>query len=278
MIGARGAPGAASSPGLRNSRALPACMVPGRPPHGTSTSASTRKCIVSRSAAPSPSSAVRSVPRFPSSLLSNAAIGAEASTKRRSSFPSKPSGSSAYPLPSATPTTRADGQSRCMIFSKLPATSPSGPPTSETRKASFRASIPTSRSARSTNTATPSLVTPNSLWLMPAPGFEDISASGRGWPRRAAFATMRVMSCGTTCSSGPKYGSVSLSRLTSNKASAKADTALRFRYSRNAPRPRPAHASSPWPVASTRTTALAPPSGMSLFLSCCACARSRHSS
>ena len=56
----------------------------------------------------------------------------------------------------------------------LPATSPSGPPDSFTVHVSACGSIPIERSASARKTATPSEVTPNSLWLIPARGFDEM--------------------------------------------------------------------------------------------------------
>ena len=64
--------------GFRKSRAFPACMVPGRPPHGTGVGVHAEVHRVPQRGTRRRRPPVRSVPRFPSSLLSNDAIGAEA--------------------------------------------------------------------------------------------------------------------------------------------------------------------------------------------------------
>lgn len=62
----------------------------------------------------------------------------------------------------------------------LPATSPSGPPVIFTVNGRARGSIPRALRATSRKTFTPSLVTPYTLWLMPAPGLELMKAVGSG--------------------------------------------------------------------------------------------------
>ena len=60
----------------------------------------------------------------------------------------------------------------------LPATSPSGPPVSLIVHGRSVGSISIALSASRRKTATPSDVTPYSLWLMPARGFDDMKADG----------------------------------------------------------------------------------------------------
>ena len=70
---------------------------PGRPPQGTKTSAFTRFSIESRDAESS-----ATTPLAPSFDLENDAMPSDASTRRRSSSRSRPSGSSATPVPAGT--------------------------------------------------------------------------------------------------------------------------------------------------------------------------------
>ena len=86
----------------------------------------------------------------------------------------------------------------------LPATSPSGPPVIFTVNGCLRGSMPRARSATSRKTFTPSLVTPYTLWLMPAPGFELMKASGRAYLRARARETIHSMCAGVMFSSGPR--------------------------------------------------------------------------
>eukprot|EP00966_Prymnesium_polylepis_P043103 1001326-Prymnesium_polylepis.1 len=60
----------------------------------------------------------------------------------------------------------------------LPATSPSGPPVSLMDHGSCVGLRPMAFSASRRKTATPSEVTPYSLWLIPARGLDDMNADG----------------------------------------------------------------------------------------------------
>mmetsp|Transcript_19916 Transcript_19916/g.34895 ORF Transcript_19916/g.34895 Transcript_19916/m.34895 type:complete len:255 (-) Transcript_19916:86-850(-) len=187
------------------SRQFDALTVEGRPPAGTNASAHTRAYMVLRFAAPSGVSAIERSPSGPKVTRSNAERGKLACTSRKSSSMLSPRGSSAHPLPSAIPTTRTiEPYSRWRIFNMLPATSPSGPPVSLIVHGCAVGSIPKDRSPESRKTATPSGVTPYTLWLMPASGFDDMNAAARGYPRFAACATTQLISVGVMFSSGPK--------------------------------------------------------------------------
>mmetsp|Transcript_842 Transcript_842/g.3030 ORF Transcript_842/g.3030 Transcript_842/m.3030 type:complete len:262 (-) Transcript_842:1935-2720(-) len=255
-------------------------MVAGRPPAGTKTSASSRNGMVLRVRMPSGVSAGTTRPPGLRRAVSNWSMGADAATRRMSSSMSSPSGSSAVPLPSQIPTTLTwRPYSRCRMRSMLPATSPSGPPVIFTEKGSSRGLRPVACRATSRNTETPSEVTPYSLWLMPAPGLDEMNAEGKGWSRRAARCTIHSMSRGMICSSGPRYsrssGIVPCDRSTTPGRTGESQV-------RDGPRSRSASANALMRVwmtksgrtssvcrrGSTRHTAFAPPSGMSLFFSC----------
>mmetsp|Transcript_27188 Transcript_27188/g.79407 ORF Transcript_27188/g.79407 Transcript_27188/m.79407 type:complete len:223 (-) Transcript_27188:1962-2630(-) len=166
--------------GSRKSRQLEPLMAEGRPPAGMKASATTRLCIELRAWKPSSVSTVVSSPLGERAARSRAERGRDCSKRRSSSAIGRPAGSSAHPDPSAMPTTRTlSPYSRCRIWSMLPATSPSGPPVSLTDHGSVRGERPSALSATSRKTATPSDVTPNSLWLMPSAGLDDMNAAGR---------------------------------------------------------------------------------------------------
>mmetsp|Transcript_8179 Transcript_8179/g.18573 ORF Transcript_8179/g.18573 Transcript_8179/m.18573 type:complete len:204 (-) Transcript_8179:598-1209(-) len=171
---------------------LSALIVPGLPPAGKNASARTLRGKVLRRRTPSGLLSVRtSTPVGDNAFVSYSASGRPELTRRSNSLQERPLGSSATAVPSHMPTTLQPSSPRymrCSTFSAFPATSPEGPPLSLTvkgRPVSLGCS-PQRRSAMSRNTATPSLVTPYVLWLIPAFALLDMKDAGDGWPRRLA--------------------------------------------------------------------------------------------
>mmetsp|Transcript_6827 Transcript_6827/g.14594 ORF Transcript_6827/g.14594 Transcript_6827/m.14594 type:complete len:216 (+) Transcript_6827:848-1495(+) len=182
-------------------------MVFGRPPAGTNASALIRKGIEFLRAMPSSLSlALNMTPSADNFLRSKCTMDLPFFTRRSSSDGSRPWGSSATPSTSEMPTILAlVPYSLKRILMRFPATSPSGPPVTFTVKGWLLGSmLSISLRATSKNTTTPSLVTPNSLWLKPASILLDMKAAGMLYPRTAARATIQSMSAAITCSSGPR--------------------------------------------------------------------------
>mmetsp|Transcript_27689 Transcript_27689/g.66709 ORF Transcript_27689/g.66709 Transcript_27689/m.66709 type:complete len:202 (-) Transcript_27689:2746-3351(-) len=155
-------------------------IVLGRPPQGKNASAFNRLCILFRALTPSSVSTVCKIPSVFSFAWSKFEIQSPSWNRRSNSSWSNPSGSSAQPEWSATPTIFAlSPYSRIKILISFPPTSPSGPPVIFTVKGCVVGSIPrVARKATSRYTFTPSEVTPYSLWLIPARGLELMNAAG----------------------------------------------------------------------------------------------------